>query len=248
MRKLTATIAAIFLTGAATATEPEPTPKIEKGDAVHSYILLDRTGSMSSIWDEALTSVNTYAKDVSTPEEGEKDDLKTSVTLAVFDAQDGLQFDVLRNTVGKGEWVDVTNDEASPRGMTPLFDAIGQIVSLAEKDAPEKAVIVVMTDGRENSSRELTKEGAKAALDRVRKKGWEVVFLGAEFAAFDDAEALGNAGSKNMAVSADRMQQTMSGLAKKSRSYGKGEQEEIIFDEADRAQSGEEDVIQRKGQ
>ena len=28
---------------------------------VHSYILLDRTGSMSSIWTEALSSVNAYA-------------------------------------------------------------------------------------------------------------------------------------------------------------------------------------------
>lgn len=248
MRKLTATLAAILMAGAATATEPAPTPTLEKGDAMHSYILLDRTGSMSSIWDEALTSVNTYAKDVSTAEAGEKDDLDTSVTLAVFDAQEGLQFDVLRSNIGNGQWTDVTDDEASPRGMTPLFDAIGQIVSLAEKDAPEKAVIVVMTDGRENSSRELTKEGAKAALDRVRNKGWEVVFLGAEFASFDDAESLGNAGAKNMAVSAGRMQETMSSLAKKSRSYGKGEEAEIIFDDADRTQSGEQDVIQRKGQ
>ncbi len=248
MQKIAAAFAALFTVSAASATEPPAIQPPETGDSVHSYILLDRTGSMSGIWDEALTSVNTYAKDVSTAEEGETDDLKTSVTLAVFDAQDGLQFDVLRSGVGKGDWQDVTNDEANPRGMTPLFDAIGQIVSLAEKDAPEKAVIVVMTDGRENSSRELTKEGAKAALDRVRKKGWEVVFLGAEFASFDDAESLGNAGSKNMAVSAGRMQETMSGLARKSRSYGKGEEAEIIFDEADREQSGEEDVKQRKGQ
>jgi len=40
----------------------------------------------------------------------------------------------------------------------------------------------------------------------------------------------------------------MSSLAKKSRSYGKGEEAEIIFDDTDRAASGEEDVIQRKGQ
>lgn len=248
MKTLTAAFAALFTAGAAAATEPEPPKPIERGDAVHSYILLDRTGSMSGIWDEALTSVNTYAKEVSTAEAGETDDLKTSVTLAVFDAQDGLQFDVLRNSIGKGQWTDVTNDEANPRGMTPLFDAIGQIVSLAEKDAPEKAVIVVMTDGRENSSRELTKEGAKAALDRVRAKGWEVVFLGAEFAAFDDAESLGNAGSKNMAVGQGQMSVTMERLAKKSRSYGKGEEAEINFDEEDRAISGEEDVKQRKGQ
>ena len=41
----------------------------------------------------------------------------------------------------------------------------------AEADNPEKAVIVIMTDGLENSSKEITKEGAKAALDRG-KVGW----------------------------------------------------------------------------
>jgi len=53
---------------------------------------------------------------------------------------------------------------------------------------------------------------------------------------------------KNMAVSRGRMEDTMSSLAKKSRSYGKGEDAEIVFDEVDRAASGEQDVIQRKGQ
>jgi len=248
MRKiLTALTAACLPLSAAVASELKPTPIVQEDAAVHSYILLDRTGSMSGIWDEALTSVNAYATSVGKAEEGELDNLDTSVTLAVFDAQDGLQFDVLRKGIEPGAWNDVTNDEANPRGMTPLFDAIGRIISLAEDDKPEKAVIVVMTDGRENSSRELTKDGAKAALDRAREKGWEVVFLGAEFAAFDDAEALGNSGSKNMAVSAGSMQRSMEGLAKKSRAYGKGEEAEIVFDDADRAASGEADVIQRKG-
>ena len=132
--------------------------------------------------------------------------------------------------------------------MTPLFDAIGRIVSTAESDKPEKAVIVVMTDGHENSSRELTKEGAKAALDRARERGWEVVFLGAEFANFSDAEGVGNAQQKNMAVSAGSLGVTMDRLAKKSRSYAKGEEAEIIFDDEDRAAAQEDDVKERKGQ
>ena len=202
---------------------------------------------MSGIWDEALTSVNAYAADIGKLEEGEKDDLDTSVTLAVFDAQDGLQYDVLRKSVTPGNWQTVTSDEVSPRGMTPLFDAIGQIISTAEKDAPEKAVIVIMTDGLENSSREMTKEGARAALDRVEAKGWEVVFLGAEFAKFDDADAVGVSAQKSMAMSAGTMQESMSRLAKKSRDYGKGESEEIIFDSEDRAVANEADVQARKG-
>ena len=205
---------------------------------------------MSSIWDEALTSVNAYAASVGEADEGEieGDDIKTDVTLAIFDYQDGMQFDVLRDKVTAENWTNVTNDEANPRGMTPLFDAIGRIVSRAEADNPEKAVIVIMTDGLENSSRELTRDGAKAALDRAEAKGWEVVFLGAEFARFDDAEAVGVSASKTMAVGQGSMRESMSALAKKSRAYGKGEEAEIIFDEEDRAIADEEGVKQRKGQ
>ena len=245
--KLAMGTAALALAGSASA---KILPADNDPGAVHSYILLDRTGSMSDIWEEALGSVNAYAASVGEADEGEIDgeDIETDVTLAVFDYQDGMQFDVLRNGVKAEDWSNVTDDEASPRGMTPLFDAIGRMVNLAESDKPEKAVIVIMTDGLENSSRELTKDGAKAALDRARAKGWEVVFLGAEFAKFDDAAQVGMDASKVMAVGQGSMQNSMSALAKKSRAYGKGEADEVEFNDADRAVADEEGVKQRQNQ
>lgn len=213
---------------------------------LHSYILLDRTGSMESIWGEALTSVNTYAQTVAVAAPGER--LEAEVSLAVFDSQDGLQFDVLREDVDAKDWRPVSGDEASPRGMTPLYDAIGRIVAMAEADQAEKAVIVIMTDGRENASRELTREGASAALERARERGWEVVFLGAEFAKFDDAEAVGMQRSKTMAVSKDAMAPVMESLAAKSRAYATGAEKPVEFDKEDRDLAEEEDVKRRKGQ
>ena len=216
-------------------------------NSVSSYILLDRTGSMNDIWGEALTSVNTYAKAVGTAEEGEVNDLQTTVTLAAFDYQGGFQFDVLRNAVEPQSWEAVTDAEVTPRGMTPLFDAINRVITLAEVENPEKAVIVIMTDGLENSSSEVTKEGAKAALERAEKRGWEVVFLGAEFSAFGDADAVGVSRDKQMAVGASNLAVTQERLARKARSYGKGEEAEIIFDAEDRAAADEEGVKDRTG-
>ena len=241
--------AAAMAFGAQAKTKPSPEPIADTPimNAVSSYILLDRTGSMSDIWDEALGSVNAYAAAVGKVEEGEADDLETSVTLAVFDHQEGFQFDVLRKEIQPDAWDNVTNDEVSPRGMTPLFDAINRTITMAEADNPEKAVIVIMTDGHENSSREVTREGAKAALDRAEARGWEVVFLGAEFASFGDADAVGVSSSKQMAVSAGTLSVTQERLAKKARDYGKGVSEAIEFDAEDRAVAEEEDVKERKG-
>ena len=61
---------------------------------MHAYILLDRSGSMQSLWVEALSSVNAYAKELANKKDG--DAVDSHITLAVFDGQEGLQFDLLR--------------------------------------------------------------------------------------------------------------------------------------------------------
>ena len=241
IRTALAAILALATAGAATTTTAFAKPP--HAPAVHSYILLDRTGSMEPIWTEALSSVNAYADGLASLDGGPRVD--ADITLAAFDAQEGLQFDVLRKDIDASEWRDVTSKEISPRGMTPLYDAIGRMVSLAEKDKPEKAIIVIMTDGEENSSQEMTKASAKAALDRIRAKGWEVVFLGTEFSNFDDATGVGQSASRNMAVSKDQLSESMRRLSDKSKAYASGAAPTIEFNAEDRAAAKEEEVKQR---
>jgi hypothetical protein len=206
---------------------------------MHAYILLDRSGSMQSLWTEALSSVNAYARELAAATAQSAPD--SHVTLAVFDSQENLRFDVLRRSVPSLHWEPVTTREANPRGMTPLLDALVQLVSVAETDAPDKAVLVVMTDGHENASRETTREAAKAALERVKAKGWEVVFLGANFDNFTDAGSVGVASMKQMAMAPGTMSASMARMAMKSRRYfDLGEA--VEFDREDRAAAKEEQI------
>jgi hypothetical protein len=209
---------------------------------MQAYILLDRSGSMQSLWVEALSSVNAFAKELANKTDGPSVD--SHVTLAVFDSQESLQFDTLRRKQPALHWEAVTDKDASPRGMTPLLDAMVRIISLAEGDNPDKAVIVVMTDGQENASREVTREGVKAALDRVKAKGWEVVFLGANFDNIADASSVGVGGGKQMAMSVGTMNESMSRLARKSRAYGQSAPgaAPIEFDAEDRIAAKEANV------
>lgn len=239
------TALAVVLALAAATFAASAAAKTPRTASIHSYILLDRTGSMEPIWTEALSSVNAYADGLAALDGGPRVD--ADITLAAFDANDGFQFDVLRSGVDAERWRKVTNDEVNPRGMTPLYDAIGKIVTLAEKDRPEKAVIVIMTDGEENSSREMTKASAKAALDRIRKRGWEVVFLGTEFSNFNDAEGVGQTSSRNMAVAKEQLNDSMRSLAQKSKDYASGAAPTVEFNAQDRAAAKEEEVKQRTG-
>ncbi len=245
MKTRTALAAILALATAGAATTTAAFAKPPQHPAIHSYILLDRTGSMEPIWSEALSSVNAYADGLAALDGGPRVD--ADITLAVFDAQDGLQFDVLRSDVDAEAWRDITSSEVNPRGMTPLYDAIGRMVSLAEKDRPEKAIIVIMTDGEENSSTEMNKASARAALDRVRAKGWEVVFLGAEFSNFGDAEGVGQTSSRNMAVSRDQLSDSMGRLADKSKAFAAGAAPSVEWNEEDRAAAKEAEVQQRNG-
>ncbi len=209
---------------------------------MQAYILLDRSGSMQSLWVEALSSVNAFAKELATKTGGSSVD--SHITLSVFDSQDGLKFDTLRRKQPALHWENVTDREASPRGMTPLLDAMVRIISLAEGDNPDKAVIVVMTDGQENASQEVTRDGVKAALDRVKAKGWETVFLGANFDNISDASSVGVQGGQQMAMSAGTMNESMARLARKSRAYAEAAPgaAPIVFDQEDRLAAKEANI------
>jgi uncharacterized protein with von Willebrand factor type A (vWA) domain len=206
---------------------------------MHAYILLDRSGSMQSLWTEALSSVNAYAKELANKQD--KHAVDGHITLAVFDSQETLQFDVLRRKQPALHWENVTDREAVPRGMTPLLDSIGRILALAEGDNEDKAVIVVMTDGQENASREVTRDGVKIGLDRARKRGWDVVFLGANFDNISDAQSVGVGGDQQMSMAPGQMGASMRKMAAKSRAYfAVGERHQ--FNEADREEAGEDKV------
>ncbi len=157
----------------------------KKEDGMDLFILLDRTGSMATLWDEAVTSVNTYVNELA------DDSADDRVTLVAFDQHDGMQFDVLRDAVPIVEWKALAIDEVTPRGCTPLLDALVRIITRAEEVNNDKTAFVVMTDGHENASKEVTTDAARAALDRVEKKKWQVNFLGANFDGFDQATGLG---------------------------------------------------------
>lgn len=200
------------------------------------YILLDRTGSMAPIWDEAVSSVNTYVKELG------KDGAKDRITLAVFDAYDtGMQFDVLRNAVTIGEWLPIGVDEVSPRGMTPLFDALVRLITRAEEVNNDKTAIVVMTDGYENASREVNWKAARAAIDRVLKKKWQVNFLGANFDGFDQAESVGVTRERSMNFSRGRAGAAMASTAERHRMY-RNSKETIDYEQSDRDSAGEDEI------
>lgn len=185
-----------------------------------TYILLDRSSSMVSLWDEALGSVNGYVNK-----------LKESATDGIeikLDVFDNVSYDTLRN-VSIENWVDINSNEASPRGATPLFDAAGRLFEEVLKEKPEKAVIVIMTDGEENNSTNYTQSEIKKKVKLIEETGYQVIFLGADFGAVDkEAAKFGLGSNKSFNSSKKDLGNTMRGLSAATLSYYSNPDAEII--------------------
>jgi len=137
---------------------------------------------MATNWVETIGGLNSFADNL------KKEAPDTKITVTAFDS---AGFDVVRDGKKAKKFVHITEDEVSPRGMTPLFDAISSLAGMVDKAKPKRASILILTDGAENHSRETTREGAAKIVEKWKKAGFDVVYIGADFDAFGEAGGLG---------------------------------------------------------
>ena len=195
----------------------------------HDFILLDRSGSMVDRWSEAINSVNIYVEKLVT------ENVDTGVTLAVFDTpENDIEFTVLRDRIVPKTWKKVDVAEARPRGWTPLNDAIGRIVTLANAGNYAKLALIIITDGHENRSKELNHLQAKKLLDDCRAKGWQVIFMGCDFDNAQQAATFGNAIGQTVAVAAQNMDAAMASTASMRGLYGSGKVSNMSYSDEDK--------------
>ena len=163
-----------------------------QSDYTHITVILDRTGSMESIRDDTIGGFNaflTHQKD----ESGQ-----ATLTLVQFDSQD--PYEVIHRFKPIQDIPDLNRNTYVPRASTPLLDALGRGINdleaslskLKEEDQPSKVVVVVVTDGQENSSREFRKDQIEKMIkEKTEKDNWQFVFLSADLSAIREAVTLG---------------------------------------------------------
>lgn len=132
--------------------------------------LLDRSGSMATIIDEAVGAFNSF---ITEQKEANKDK-KVFVTLAAFDDK----YETVFNRININKVPELTVEMVSPRGMTALNDAIGNIITSA-KYPKRPTILLIQTDGHENASKEHTDETVKKLIQAKEGDGWDVKFIGA---------------------------------------------------------------------
>jgi len=136
--------------------------------------------------------------------EKQKVNPETKATLAQFDTEYELVYPPL-------SVADVPTYHLMPRYGTALNDAVARFVrdvgadlaAKPEHERPGKVIVVIVTDGHENSSREFPGEpGRQKVADMITHQkshyGWEFVFLGANMDAVQVAAGFGIARGQSM--------------------------------------------------
>jgi len=135
--------------------------------------LLDRSGSMQTCVDDTIGGFNAFVDS--------QKSFGGTMTLCLFDHE----FDVVYDKVPIDQVVPLTKETYMPRGGTALHDAMGQVLKMNLSD---DTMVIILTDGEENSSNKYTAAHVK---DLVDTKSWKFVYLGANQDAVLTAQGLG---------------------------------------------------------
>jgi Mg-chelatase subunit ChlD len=190
-----------------TDTKPEAVEVNGTADA-HIYFLLDRSGSMHSIASDVVGGFNSFLQEQRSMVDG----ARLRMTLVQFDSQE--PHEVLFKGREISDVPDLTSKTFIPRSQTPLFDALGHVLAMAEgckssaspgtREAEEKIVVVTFTDGEENASREFSRKSIFDRIDKLQHSGWAFVFLGANQDSYASGSKMGFGAANTQNFAFDR--------------------------------------------
>lgn len=202
------------------------------------FVLIDRSGSMVNHWAEVVGGVNQWI-------DGLAEDTKVSAYAfdTVFDEVAVKQKPKKAAATLGARLLGTGADTISPRGMTALYDAIGRMATIVKEQVKEgkKAQIAIITDGLENASKESGKSAAAGIVDGWKALGYDVVYLGANFKDFSDAESIGVSLGQTMSFSTthdSNVASTAAAMSRRSASYAASGVVTDFTDE-ERKQAGE---------
>jgi len=195
------------------------------------FVILDRSGSMESCRSDTIGGFNSFV--------GQQKELKTDNAFLSF-----YQFDNNYSIIYENKKIEqvepLTEATFVPRGGTALLDAIGRTVNGITANDGENVIVVIITDGEENSSREFNKTTINQLIGQKKEKGWEFIFLGANQDAIKEAAVLGINSNSSLTYATEAAQEaftSVSSAISRSRSTPIKEQKNISFTPEERQKS-----------
>ena len=182
-------------------------------------VIFDESGSMQSQETKVVSAFNEYI--------GSLRNNKTKDKLFVSLTKFNDQVNVVYTDRPIEDVIDLNAETYRPSGLTALYDAIGKTVNaitqaIKGKEDKTAVLVIVITDGAENASREFTQQQILALIKE--KEGlaigpWNFVFLAANQDAFGAGASIGMRAVNTMNISTQNMSADMGTLSKATQRY-----------------------------
>ena len=147
---------------------------------VHNLIILDESGSMSSIKSLIINGFNELVQSIKGIEK-QFPEQEHIISMVSFNDLDNK----ILHFVQPVNKLDSINDSTySPASMTPLYDAMGFSISKLKQYLEGKenysVLVTILTDGEENASKEYTRSVIKNLVNDLKQQNWTFTYIGAD--------------------------------------------------------------------
>lgn len=148
---------------------------------IYNLIIVDESGSMSHLREATLSGINEIIGTIRSAQEEYASTQKHTLTLVTFNTK--ADKPDVRTMIGNMPISEVKEfSDYMPRGCTPLYDAMGLSLTTLHSqigdDCDATAVVTVLTDGLENTSKEWNAEGLRRLIEQLKEKGWSFSYMG----------------------------------------------------------------------
>ncbi len=175
------------------------------------HLVLDRSGSMDSCWEEGKQVINRQLQDLNRIQ-SENPDAEILFSLCAFNQLHQFSHELMNVETAKIDWTSIY-----PDGMTALYDAIGLSIGYIKEKAGEglketdaDVVMLVLTDGHENSSKLHTGMDVKEMIQACEgTEKWNFLFLGAGLDVTDVTKELERGRRNSMSFDKSQMASVM---------------------------------------
>ena len=148
-------------------------------EKVYNLIILDESGSMSSIKESTISGFNEVVQTIKGIEI-KFPDQQHFISLVTFN---GLGIKTILDKTPVADLLQINPDSYNPDSMTPLYDAIGLSVLKLKMDVAAlknvNVLVTILTDGMENASKEFNHTQINKLITEQKKLGWTFTYIGA---------------------------------------------------------------------